>query len=141
MMVKGYLRVSLFMEGSEKMAFIYVNGVEFPYPARGCNIIVTTPVDSTRNAKAEVVAQRIGRDQYKINALVWPMLTAEQTEFILKAFSNFFATVTFPDPVTGEFISLKMYPGDRTVEPYWVDDDGKPTKYVSVKFNIIDCGV
>lgn len=123
------------------MAYIYVNGVEFPYPARGCNIIVTTPVDSTRNAKAGVVAQRIGRDQYKINALVWPMLTAEQWKFILQAFSNFFATVTFPDPVTDEYISLKMYPGDRSAEPYWVDKNGKPTAYVNCKVNIIDCGV
>lgn len=123
------------------MAYIYVKGVEFPYPARGCNIIVTTPVDSTRNAKAEVVAQRIGRDQYKINALVWPMLTAKQWKFILQAFSKFFATVTFPDPVTDEYISLKMYPGDRSAEPYWVDKDGKPTTYVNCKVNIIDCGV
>ena len=129
------------MEGSEKRAYIYVNGVEFPYPARGCNIIVTTPVDSTRNAKAEVVAQRIGRDQYKINALVWPMLSAEQWQFILQAFSAFFATVTFPDPVTGDYISLKMYPGDRSAEPYWLDENGKPKTYVNCKVNIIDCGV
>lgn len=133
--------VLFLLEGSERMAFIYVNGVEFPFPARGCNIIVTTPVDNARNAKAEVVGQRIGRDQYKINALVWPMLTAEQWKFILQAFSGFFATVTFPDPVTDDFISMKMYPGDRSADPYWVDERGKPTAFVNCKVNIIDCGV
>ena len=92
------------------MAYIYVDGEEFPYPERGVGIIITTPVNSARNTKAEVVGQRIGRDQYKINNLKWPMLSANQWSFILKKFRRGFGVpVTFPDPVTGEWITLKMY--------------------------------
>lgn len=124
------------------MAYIYVNGVEFPYPARGLEIIITTPVSSARNTRAEVVGQRISRDQYKIQDLQWPMLSAEQWSFILKNFREGFGTnVTFPDPVTNEWITLKMYPGDRSGKPYWLGKDGKPTRYKDCKVNIIDCGV
>ena len=79
------------------MAYIYVDGEEFPYPERGVGIIITTPVNSARNTKAEVVGQRIGRDQYKINNLKWPMLSANQWSFILKKFRRGFGVpVTFP---------------------------------------------
>ena len=109
------------------MAYIYVDGEEFPYPERGVGIIVTTPVNSARNTKAEVVGQRIGRDQYKINNLKWPMLSADQWSFILKKFrSGFGVSVTFTDPVTGEWITLKMYPGDRSAEPFWLDGEDSP---------------
>lgn len=124
------------------MAYIYVDGEEFPYPERGLNIIVTTPVNSARDTKAEVVGQRISRDQYKINNLKWTMLSAEQWSFILKKFRKGFGVpVTFPDPITQDWITLKMYPGDRSAEPYWIDDEDKPTRYRNCKVNIIDCGV
>lgn len=124
------------------MALIYVDGVEFPYPARGLEFIVTTPVSSARNTKAEVVGQRIGRDQYKINNLQWPMLSAEQWAFILQKFRQGFGVpVTFPDPVTNGWTTLTMYPGDRSAKPYWIGDDDRPTRYQNCKVNIIDCGV
>ena len=47
------------------MAYIYVDGEEFPYPERGLNIIVTTPVNSARDTKAEVVGQRISEISIK----------------------------------------------------------------------------
>ena len=126
------------------MAYIYVDGEEFPYPERGLNIIVTTPVNSARDTKAEVVGQRISRDQYKINNLKWPMLSAEQWSFILKKFREGFGVpVTFPDPITQDWITLKMYPGDRSygksVKSRIKKD--KPTRYRNCKVNIIDCGV
>lgn len=51
-----------------------------------------------------------------------------------------FVYVTFPDPVTMKKITIKMYPGDRTAEPYWIDSDGNPITYQSCKVNLIDCG-
>ena len=42
---------------------LYINGREVPYPKYGLNFIVTTTVNSARNVNAEVVGQRIGRDQ------------------------------------------------------------------------------
>lgn len=122
------------------MAYLAINGYELPSPKRGVSPVVTTLVDSGRNANGTVVAQKIGRDQYKIDNLEWPWLTAEQWETILSILSNFFVDVTFIDPVTNSRKTIKMYCGDRTAEPYWVDDDGKPTHYRNCKVNLIDTG-
>ena len=126
------------------MAFqpmIYIDGRAMPYPKYGLNFIVTTTVNSARNANAEVVGQRVGRDQYKINALEWPWLSAGDWAYVLQACANFYMTVTFPDMVNNKMITLKMYPGDRTATPYWVGENGLPTWYTGCKVNIIDCGV
>lgn len=120
---------------------IRVNGVEIPYPARGLDIMVATIVDSARNANGAVVGQKIGRDQYKLNSLQWLWLTAEQWATILSLFSGFYVTVEFPDPVTNSWRTLRMYPGDRSGEPYWLDDEtGLPTHYRNCKVNLIDVG-
>nr|DAF78372.1 MAG TPA: hypothetical protein [Caudoviricetes sp.] len=122
-------------------ATIYINGKAFPSPQRGFKIIVTTTVNSGRNANAEVVGQKIGRDQYKVDSLVWPWLDAKTWSDMLKEFDKFFVTARFPDPVNNEWITLRVYPGDRTAEPYWADKNGFPTHYTDCKVNIIDCGV
>lgn len=122
------------------MAYLAINGYELPSPKRGVSVIVTTVVDSGRDANGTVVGQRIGRDQYKIDGLEWPWLSAAQWERILKILSNFFVNVTFNDPVTNNRKTIKMYCGDRTGEPYWVDKNGTPTFYRNCKVNLIDTG-
>lgn len=124
-----------------KETTIYVNGKAFPSPKRGLNFIVSTMVTSTRNAYGEVVGQKIGRDQNKINSLEWPMLDAKTWSDMLKEFDKFFVVVRFPDMVSNDWRTLKMYPGDRSAEPYEVDENGFPTKYVNCRVNLIDCGV
>ena len=119
---------------------IYINDVAVPCPKRGLEIMVATLVDSARNVNGTVVGQKIGRDQYKLNSLVWPWLSAEQWSSILKLFDNFYVTVRFPDPVNNAWKTMKMYPGDRSAEPYWIDDKGLPTYYTNCKVNIIDVG-
>ena len=122
------------------MAYLAINGYELPAPKRGVEPIVTTIVDAGRNANGTVVGQRIGRDQYKINNLEWPWLTAAEWSRILSILSNFFVYVTFPDPVTNNLITIKMYCGDRTAEPYYVDGSGMPTHYRNCRVNLIDVG-
>lgn len=124
-------------------AFITINGMEFPPPARGLELIVATNVDSGRNANGEVIGQRVGRDIYKVNNMVWPWLSAETWGKMLTQFKGFFFTAKIPDMVNGGFITLKMYPGDRTAEPFWIDvkGDKKVLWYKDCKVNIIDCGV
>lgn len=122
------------------MAYLAINGYELPEPARGVTPTVTTLVDAGRNANGVVVAQRIGRDQYKIDSLEWPWLTAKQWQTILSLLSNFFVDVTFVDPVTNSKKTLTMYCGDRTAEPYWLDENGNPTHYKNCKVNLIDVG-
>ena len=116
------------------MAYLAINGYELPPPKRGVNVIVTTIVDAGRDANGAVVGQRVGRDQYKIDGLEWPWLTAAQWERILSILS------TFNDPVTNGPKTIKMYCGDRTGQPYWVDGNGSPTHYRDCKVNLIDVG-
>lgn len=121
--------------------FIKVNGVPFPMPGRHPTLMVATLVNSARNTAGTVVGQKIGRDQYKIDNLFWPHLKAEEWSRILKAFSNFYVDVQFPDMVNNDWIMLRMYPGDRTAEPWLIDDNtGLPTDYINCKVNIIDVG-
>lgn len=122
------------------MSYLKINGVELPPPKRGVHPIVTTIVDAGRNANGAVVGQRVGRDQYKIDGLEWPWLKASQWSQILKLLSNFFVYVTFKDPVTNTEKTIRMYCGDRTAEPYWVDENGNPTHYRNCKVNLIDTG-
>lgn len=122
------------------MAYLAINGYELPPCKRGVRVIVTTVVNSGRNANGAVVGQRVGRDQYKIDGLEWAWLTAGQWENILTAISDFFFYVTFNDPVTNARKTVRMYCGDRSAEPYWVDGNGKPTHYTNCKVNLIDTG-
>jgi hypothetical protein len=122
------------------MSYIKINGYELPPPKRGVHPIVTTVVDAGRNANGSVVGQRVGRDQYKIDGLEWPWLSAKEWGRILTILSQFFVYVTFIDPVSNSEKTIKMYCGDRTAEPYWVDDNGRPTFYRNCKVNLIDVG-
>ena len=45
------------------MAYLAINGYELPPCKRGVNVVVTTVVDSGRDANGAVVGQRVGRDQ------------------------------------------------------------------------------
>ncbi len=122
------------------MAYITVNGYDFPPPKRGAKPTVSTLVDAGRNANGSVVAQRVGRDQYKLDGLEWPWLDAQTWSNMLRVLDNFFVNVTFPDPVTNSRITIQMYPGDRTADPYYLDGGDMPTHYANCKVNLIDCG-
>lgn len=122
------------------MDFLLINGQSIPSPKRGVHVVVTTVVDAGRNANGAVVGQKVGRDQYKINGLEWPWLEANEWQRILQILSNFYVNVSFPNPVTNERVTIKMYCGDRSGEPYFLGADGKPTHYKNCKVNLIDTG-
>lgn len=122
------------------MSYIAINGHPLPPPKRGVSVVVTTVVNAGRNTNGAVVGQKVGRDQYKIDGLEWAWLTAAQWENILSILDSFFVNVTFNDPVTNSRKTIRMYPGDRSAEPYWVDENDKPTHYTNCKFNLIDTG-
>lgn len=132
-------------------SMITINGVEVPAPKRGLELIVATNVNSGRNANGEMIGQKVGRDINKMNDLEWPYLDAETWSKILKQFSSFFAVVKMPNMVNGGFITIKMYPGDRSAKPMWIDTgngehggtsgDRHVLYYTDCKVNIIDCGI
>lgn len=121
--------------------FVTVGGLEMPMPTRGLNLQVATIVDSARNANGQVVGQKVGRDQQKINNLFWAYLPAEKWEALLSILdSSFFVEVTYPNMVKGGWTTREMYPGDREGTPYWLSDDGTPSFYIDCKVNLIDTG-
>ena len=112
------------------MATITIDGVELPSPYRGLNFIQETMVNSGRNANGVVVGEKVGRMNYKIDALEWRDVSAELCSRILLPFYNkFFVTAKIPDPVHNRFITIKMYPGNSEEHPLtgWVDANGLPT--------------
>lgn len=120
--------------------YFYINGEPLPFPKRGVTPTVTTVVDSGRNLNATVVGQRIGRDQYKMDSIEFPYLTAEEWKRVLQLVSGFRFNFKFVDPVTNNWKTIKAYCGDRTAEPLWIDKNGKVTHYINCKVNIIDTG-
>ena len=120
---------------------IYVNGVALPSPVRGLEVIVSTAVDDGRNSQGELIGERVGRDQYKINNLEWKGLTRREWSDILQLISGFVFMCKFPDPVYGGWVEVGMYCGDRSAQPYWLDDDGNFKWYESCKVNFIDRGI
>ena len=103
--------------------------------------MAATIVDSARNANAVVVGQVVGREQQKIDNLEWAYLTAEQWASLLQEFKNFYVMVTYPDMVNNTWTTRKMYPGDRTAEPFNLDPETQlPIDYINCKVNLIDCG-
>ena len=123
------------------MAVITINGREFPAPDVGGNLVVATNVSSGKNANGEFVGQKVGRDQYKFDALQWKFLDAATWSAMLQEFDKFVVTARIPDMVNNRFQTIRMYPGNRTATPVEFNGSGLPTKYRDCKVNIIDGGV
>lgn len=121
--------------------FIRINGHTYPMPRRGLSLMVSTIVDSARNANGVVVGQMVGREQQKISELEWGHLSAAVWSSLLKEFKRFYVTVSYPDMVENRWTTRKMYPGDRSATPYRLDPEtGLPKEYINCKVNLIDCG-
>lgn len=123
------------------MALIVIDGQSFPTPIRGLTEVISTNVNSGRNALGEMVGERVGRDIYKLDGVEWRWLTKAQWQSMLQAVSGFKFHMTFPDAVNGGYCTHLCYVGDRTCEPYYINADGDFTFYRSCKMNFIDCGV
>lgn len=123
------------------MAFITINGQEFPAPDNVWELIIYTNVTSGRNAQGEFIGDRVGRDQYKVNNLQWSWLPAKTWAQMCQAFSSFVVTATIWDQVHNDWMSIQIYPGDRSASGGINDADQRPILYKLCKVNIIDCGV
>ena len=123
------------------MAIITINGRTFPGPDVGGKLTVATNVSQGKNALGEFVGQKVGRDQYKFDSLQWKQLDAKTWSDMLKEFEKFVVIARIPDMVNNDWMTLKMYPGNRTAEPIAFDADGLPTLYQNCKVNIVDCVV
>jgi hypothetical protein len=126
------------------MALLLINGTSVPVPKRGLTEVISTNVNSGRNALGEMVGERVGRDIYKIDNIEWTWLTKDQWAQILQLVSDFKFHVTFPDARKTDghdFCTHLMYCGDRSCEPYYINANGDFKFYRSCKMNLIDVGL
>lgn len=123
------------------MAFITINGREFPAPDNVWELVVATNVTEGKNAQGEFIGDKVGRDQYKVNNLQWSYLDAETWAQMCQEFDSFVVTAKIWDMVKNDWITLRMYPGNRSATGGINTADQRPIKYKLCKVNIIDCGV
>lgn len=118
--------------------FLIVNGVKFPPPVRGLEIVHSQAVDSGRNANGAVVGQLVGRKLWKLNNLQWNALDAETWASMKKALEPFFVEVTFTGDDNKRH-TITMYPGDTSSKPLFLEDIFYK-QHETCSFNLIDCG-
>lgn len=103
--------------------------------------LISTLVDSARNTKGVVTAQKICRDQDKTE-LAWSLLTVEEWERLLEFWdSNFEFVLNYYSPVKHTRISRVFYIGDRSYKFFDILDNGNPTAYTECSANVVDTGL
>ena len=118
--------------------FIIVNGVIFPPPDLGFEIVYSQTVDASRNADISIVGQKVGRRLWKINNLQWSGLDAESWAEMKAALEDFFVPVTFTGDDNKRH-TVHMYPSDTSGKP--LPTNGLfYSNFETCKFNLIDCG-
>lgn len=120
--------------------FIWINGKQLPAPDNEARIQRQQLVDSGRNAKGQVVAQKINRRLLKVDSLKWSYLTASQWGSILNEIEKFEGELRIWDARTAKFLTFKVYWGDAEEQPFEVDSSGKILTYRNCKCNVIDMG-
>lgn len=120
--------------------FIWINGIQLPSPDNDMKILRQQLVDSGRNAKGQVIAQKINRRLLKCDPLQWSYLTADQWSKILQEIEKFEGTVKIWDARTRGFLTFKIYWGDAEEQPFEVKESGEIISYRNCKCNVIDMG-
>lgn len=117
--------------------FIIVNGVRFPPPAPGMEIVHSQNVDAGRNSNMAVVGQKVGRKAWKISNLEWHGLDAQTWAEMKSALEPFYVPVTFTGDDNKRH-TITMYPGNSTGKPLFLDGIFYKN-FETCKFNLIDC--
>lgn len=120
-------------------------------PAIGYNEQSEQLVQSTRNAKGQVVAHKINRRLNKFENLTWPYLSRYSVNWLKNEISKFECELSYWDDESNQWITRKYYWGDFSATPCkWetirmISVSGtfyrkRPTWYKDIKCNLIDCG-
>lgn len=123
---------------SKPSDFLIINGVKFPCPRDGMQIIHSQAVDAGRNANNAVVGQLVGRKLWKISNLEWVGLDADTWAMMKQALEPFYVKVTFTGD-DNQRHTVTMYPSDTTGQPLFLNGIFYKN-YRTCKFNLIDAG-
>lgn len=118
------------------------NPIWLPNPEKdSAQGLISTLVDSARSTSGQVIAQKICRDQDKIE-LSWSLLTVEEWETLLEFWdTNFEFYINYYSPVRHKKIQRIFYIGDRSYKYFDIQSNGLPTAYIECSANVIDTGV
>lgn len=126
---------------AKKGSWVRINGHEIPFPQYGVKQQLFTTVSTSRNAKNVVVGQRVGRDQYKLDSVVFPVLSAEDWSALLTLGKDYYVTVRFWAMDKNKWATTKMYVGDREAEVMRIDPEtGRVLMWKNCAMNLIDVG-
>lgn len=124
-------------------------------PAIGYNELSEQLVKSTRNARGEVVAQKINRRLNKLDNLYWPYLSCVNITELKEEIAKLECKLTYWDDEVNAYVTRRYYWGDFSATPCeWEtvriegrrDSLGRPIYfkrpiwYKDVKCNLIDMG-
>lgn len=118
-------------------------GVEVPSPKFGSGgFTLSTFVDGGRNQNANFIGQVIGDDKLKYD-ITFATLSPEELRRFLSLFDRrvggkFTNNFEVYDPVLGRFRSALMYVGDRSGQPFKLDDSDIPERFLDVKANLVE---
>lgn len=106
-------------------------------------------VKSTRNARGQVVSQKINRRLNKFDSLSWPYLSRYSINWLKKQIAKFECSLSYWDDEANAWVTRRYYWGDFEATPCeWetVRIEGtsqyfkRPIWYKDVKCNLIDMG-
>lgn len=84
-------------------------------------------VKSTRNAKGQVVAQKVNRRLNKFENLYWPYLSRYDVNWLKKQIAKFECELWYWDDEYEQFIKRKFY---------WGDFEATPCEWEIIKYNV-----
>lgn len=113
-----------------------INGVEIVAPKIFKVDIHDIDGESTRNAKGDLIRDRISTKTKLI--CEWPPLELEEISILLKSVKDIYFTVKYPDPMEGKFVSKTFYVGDRSAPMYWYDKTKNKSLWKGLNMNFIE---
>lgn len=120
------------------MAFnLRVNGAAIKCPSEftyGLQDI--SSADAGRTQDTIMHKERVGQ-KVKLE-LAWSGLTWAETSSIMRAFNPEYISVTYPDMLSGSYVTKQFYTGDKSAPvKWWLDHNGKQI-IDKLSFNIIE---
>lgn len=117
------------------MALLSINGVAIKTPSKFSVTISDFDGETTRNAKGELIRDRIGIKR-KVDC-EWPPMTQSEMSTLLNAVTAVFFTVQYLDPKDG-VVTKTMYVGDRSAPMYKHGNGGAEVLWEGVKMNFVE---
>ena len=121
------------------------NGIAYPPPLMGYGLIASQYMKEGRNAKGELIIDKINRRTEKLNNVAFPVTSYEKMLEFRRAVETMAVWITYWDLYLDRPNERKFYFGDFSLEPVAWEDVGasvlKPVRFKSMRCDVTDMGV